>query len=49
MILIGALAQRFNTRFEYDPGNMKIINNPEIDRYLREPARKGWDTALIVE
>lgn len=43
MVLMGTLAQRFNTRLEYDPENMKIINKPEIDRYLREPARKGWD------
>ena len=43
MVLLGQMAQRFNASLEYDPGNMKIINKPEIDRYLREPARKGWD------
>ena len=42
MIFIGQLAQRFNTRLEYDPGNMKITNNPEVDQYLGETARDGW-------
>lgn len=42
MALIGVLAQRFNTRIEYDAKNMKVSNHPELDRYIKEPARKGW-------
>ena len=42
MILIGVLAQRFVSRIEYDAVNMKINNRPELDVYLKEPAREGW-------
>jgi hypothetical protein len=42
MALTGVLAQRFNTRIEYDAKNMKVTNHPELDAYLREPMRKGF-------
>ena len=43
MALIGVLAQRFDTRIEYDAENMKVRNHPELDVYIKEPARKGWE------
>lgn len=43
MALIGVLAQRFNTRIEYDAVNMKITNHPELNIYLKEPTRPGWE------
>ena len=42
MALTGVLAQRFNTRIEYDAQNMKVTNHPELDAFIREPARKGF-------
>lgn len=43
MALIGVLAQRFNTRIEYDAANMKATNHPELDQYIKEPVRNGWE------
>jgi len=43
MASIGVLAQRFNTRIEYDAVNMKITNHPEFDVYVKEPVRPGWE------
>jgi predicted dehydrogenase len=43
MASIGVMAQRFNTRIEYDAENMKITNHPDFDIYIKEPARKGWE------
>ncbi len=42
MSLTGVLAQRFNTRIEYDAENMKVANHPELDAFIREPVREGW-------
>lgn len=43
MILLGALAQRSDTRIEYDAGNMKVINHPDFDQYIKEPVHRGWE------
>ncbi len=42
MALVGVLAQRFNTRIEYDAKTMKATNHPELDAYIKEPMREGW-------
>jgi predicted dehydrogenase len=42
MSLTGVLAQRFNTRIEYDAANMKITNHPELENYIKEPMREGF-------
>jgi predicted dehydrogenase len=42
MALTGVLAQRFNTRIEYDAKNMKVTNHPELDAFIKEPVRNGW-------
>ena len=42
MALVGAMAQRFAAKIEYDAEQMKITNRPDIDAYIKEPTRKGW-------
>lgn len=42
MILVGVLSQRFKTLLEYDTANMKVINQPDLNAYLKEPVRTGW-------
>ena len=42
MALVGVLAQRFATKINYDSKNMKITNRPELNKYIKEPARDGW-------
>ncbi len=42
MVLLGALAQKTNSRIEYDAANMKVINHPEFDQLIKEPVREGW-------
>lgn len=40
--LLGALAQRFNTKIEYDAESMKITNQPALNAYIKEEVREGW-------
>jgi predicted dehydrogenase len=42
MVLPGVLAVRFGGRIDYDAARMKITNRPELNAYLRIPAREGW-------
>jgi hypothetical protein len=41
--LLGVLAQRFGGRIEWDSKNMRITNRPELNVFVKEPARAGWD------
>ena len=43
IILLGVIAQRFNTRIEWDAKEGKITNQPELNAFVREPAREGWN------
>ena len=43
MALIGTLSQRFGAKINYDSKNMKITNRPDIDAYIKEPVREGWE------
>ena len=43
IILLGVLAQRFNTRIEWDAANARITNHPELQAFVREPVREGWE------
>ncbi len=43
MAQIGVLAQRFGGTINYDAENMKAVGRPELDAYIKEPARKGWE------
>jgi predicted dehydrogenase len=42
IILLGVLAQRFHTRIEWDSANARITNHPELNGFVKEPARDGW-------
>ena len=42
IILLGVLAQRFNTRIEWDSKSGRITNHPELNAFVKEPAREGW-------
>jgi hypothetical protein len=37
------MAQRTNQDIEWDAANMRVANHPDFGRYVREPARSGWD------
>lgn len=43
MALVGVLAQRTGTDIEWDAKAMKVTNHPDYERYVREPARHGWN------
>ena len=43
IILLGVLAQRFNTRIEWDAKAARITNHPELNAFIKEPVRKGWE------
>lgn len=40
--LLGVLAARFGGRIEWDAKQMKITNRPELNKYIKEPVRRGW-------
>ena len=42
--LLGALAQRVGGKIEWDAENMRAKNRPELDQYLKEPERAGWES-----
>lgn len=42
IILLGVLAQRFNTRIEWDAAAGRITNHPELNAFVKEPVREGW-------
>ncbi|MEN8662253.1 MAG: Gfo/Idh/MocA family protein [Lentimonas sp.] len=41
-MLLGVLASRFGGRIEWDPIK-GITNRPELNQYLKEPVREGWE------
>jgi predicted dehydrogenase len=43
IILLGVLAQRFNTRIEWDAKAARITNHPELNAFVKEPVREGWE------
>lgn len=42
MAQVGVLAQRFGGTINYDAQNMKATGRPELDAYIKETAREGW-------
>ena len=42
IILLGVLAQRFNTRIEWDAKTARVTNHPELNAFVKEPVREGW-------
>lgn len=43
MAMVGVLAQRFSGKIEYDAKNMKVTNRKELNAFVKEPVRKGWE------
>ncbi|WP_372808430.1 Gfo/Idh/MocA family protein [Pontiella sp.] len=43
VMLLGILAVNHGGRIEWDSKNMRITNRPELNQYLKEPVRKGWE------
>ncbi len=43
IILLGVLAQRFNTRIEWDAKAGRVTNHPELNVFVKEPVRQGWE------
>ena len=41
-LMLGNVSTQFETVLEFDPVQMKIVNNPEADALLRCEYRKGW-------
>ena len=42
MSQVGVLAQRFGGTIQYNAKKMKAKGRPELDDYIKEPAREGW-------
>lgn len=42
--LLGALAQRFGGKLEWDSKNMCVKNRPELAPFIKEPVRAGWES-----
>jgi predicted dehydrogenase len=42
MAQVGVLAQRFGGSIIYNAKKMKAEGRPELDDYIKEPAREGW-------
>ena len=40
--LLGNVAQRADTRIEWDGAAMKVTNLPDANPYVRTPYREGW-------
>jgi hypothetical protein len=47
IILLGVLAQRFNTRIEWDAKAGRITNHPELNAFVKEPAAKAGATVRL--
>jgi predicted dehydrogenase len=42
--LLGSIALRHGKKLHWDSKNMRFLNAPEAERYLRVELRKGWDS-----
>ncbi|MDZ8118457.1 Gfo/Idh/MocA family oxidoreductase [Pontiella agarivorans] len=49
MMLLGVLASRFGGKIEWDSKSMRITNRPELNQFLKEPIREGWDYSEYLE
>jgi hypothetical protein len=41
--LLGSIALRHGRKLQWDGKNMRFLNEPDADKYLRVELRKGWD------
>ena len=42
VMLLGVVALNAGKKIQYDPANLKIVNAPEAEQYLRRQWRQGW-------
>lgn len=42
LCLLGNLAKRMDARLNWDGANMKVTNNPEANKYVKQEYRQGW-------
>jgi predicted dehydrogenase len=47
--LLGVLAERFGGRIEWNAKKMEITNRKELNAFVREPVRKGWEYGLHIK
>ena len=45
--LLGALAQRFGGVIEWDHEKMASPNRPELNAFIKEPERAGWESDSV--
>ena len=43
IMLLGIIAANHGGKIEWDAKNMKITNRPELNVYLKDPVKKGWE------
>lgn len=43
LALVGVLAQRFGGKIDYDEKNLRVVNRPELNAFIKEPVRPGWE------
>lgn len=43
VMLLGIIVSNHGGRIEWDSKNMRITNRPELNVYLRDPVRRGWE------
>lgn len=48
MVILGAIAQRTGRTIDWDPVNMKIKGQPDLDVLIKEPVRKGWEYGVTL-
>jgi len=41
-VLLGNVAYRVGKKIEWDSKNLKVLNAPEADQFLKPPHREGW-------
>ena len=42
-MLLGLIAANHGGKIEWDAKKMRITNRPELNQYLKDPVRKGWE------
>ena len=43
IMLLGLIAANHGGKLEWDSKKMRITNRPELNMYLKDPVRKGWE------
>ena len=47
VMLLGVVALRSGRKIEYDAANMRVVNVPEANSYLRREPRANWSTTAV--